>query len=83
MSATQSIIIDPSGDWKVVVQRHIESLNFGSVQIVIQDSRVVEIDKTERLRFAPMRKARAHERASATAPTAALPQSSLPVRSRI
>ena len=67
MSAQQSIIIDPSGDWKAVVQRHIESLNFGSVQIVIQDSQVVEIDKTERLRFAPMRRVRIGENASVPA----------------
>jgi len=29
----------------------IRSVRFGQVQIIIQDSRVVQIDKTEKLRF--------------------------------
>ena len=32
--------------------RAIQSVRFGHVQIIIQDSRVVQIDKTEKLRLA-------------------------------
>ena len=38
-------------DWLQIVRRHIEPLHFGSVEIVIHDSRIVQIDKTERWRL--------------------------------
>ena len=51
MSATNSINIDPVGDWQEVVRKQVGSLNFGSIEIVVHDSRIVEIDTTERFRF--------------------------------
>ena len=36
--------------WLSLVQGQVESLRFGVVQIVVHDSRVVQIDRTEKLR---------------------------------
>ena len=38
-------------NWLEIVRQHVESLRYGVVEIVIQDSRVVQIEKTERTRF--------------------------------
>ncbi len=45
---------DLSEDEEIVRQiiEAIRSVRFGQVQIIIQDSRVVQIDKTEKLRLA-------------------------------
>ena len=36
----------------LAVQQAIGSIKFGTVQIVIQDGRIVQIDKTEKIRLA-------------------------------
>ncbi len=41
----------PVPDWLVVVQKQVLALRFGVVQITIHDSRVVQVETTERLRF--------------------------------
>jgi hypothetical protein len=41
----------PDQDWLQIVKRHVEPLHYGSVSIVIQDSRIIQIDKTERWRL--------------------------------
>jgi hypothetical protein len=41
--------IEPS--WVRLVQGQIESMRFGLVQIVVHDSRVVQIERTEKLRL--------------------------------
>jgi hypothetical protein len=38
-------------DWLEVVRGQVASLGFGVVQIVIHDSQVTQIEKTERLRL--------------------------------
>jgi hypothetical protein len=38
-------------NWIEVVQQQVASLRFGIVQITVHDSRVVQIETTERLRF--------------------------------
>jgi hypothetical protein len=38
-------------DWLEIVRRQVGSLRFGVVQIVAHDSRVTQIDKTERVRL--------------------------------
>lgn len=38
-------------DWLEIVRRHVDSLQFGVVQVVVHDSRVTQIDKTERVRL--------------------------------
>ena len=37
--------------WVDAVRGQVESLRYGVVQIVIHDSRVVQIEKTEKIRF--------------------------------
>jgi hypothetical protein len=38
--------------WLDVVQRQVGSLRFGVVQIVVHEKRVVQIERTEKVRFA-------------------------------
>jgi hypothetical protein len=38
-------------NWIEVVQQQVSSLRFGVVQITVHDSRVVQIETTERVRF--------------------------------
>jgi len=38
-------------DWIEVVRQQVSSLRFGVVQITVHDSRVVQIETTERVRF--------------------------------
>ncbi len=37
--------------WLEVVQKNVESLRFGVVQIIVHDSRVVQIERTEKTRL--------------------------------
>lgn len=39
--------------WLETVRRQVGSLRFGVVQVVVHDSRVVQIEKTEKIRFEP------------------------------
>ncbi len=48
-SETKSEQAEPS--WFVVLRGQIESLRFGTVQVVVHESRVVQIEKTEKVRF--------------------------------
>jgi hypothetical protein len=38
--------------WLDIVRRQVGTLNFGVVQIVVHGSRVVQIERTEKVRFA-------------------------------
>jgi hypothetical protein len=40
-------------DWLEAVRRQVGSLRYGVVQIVVHDSKVTQIEKTERLRLVP------------------------------
>ena len=40
-----------SPDWLAIVSKQVESLRFGVVQIVVHESRVVQIERTEKLRL--------------------------------
>jgi hypothetical protein len=42
---------DKKTEWLEAVQRHVESLRFGVVLIVVHDGRVTQIERTERLRL--------------------------------
>jgi hypothetical protein len=42
---------EPGQEWLEVVWNQVKSLQFGSVEIVIHNARVVQLDRTERLRF--------------------------------
>jgi hypothetical protein len=39
--------------WLDIVQRQVASVRFGVVQIVIHESQVVQVEKTEKIRFQP------------------------------
>ncbi len=41
---------EPSA-WLDVVQKEVGSLRFGVVQIIVHDSEVVQIERTEKIRF--------------------------------
>ena len=47
---------DEEPNWLELVRRQVESLRYGVVQIVVHDSRVTQVEKTERLRLAPARR---------------------------
>lgn len=38
-------------EWLQIIQQRVESLNYGSVEITIHDSRIVELDTTRRFRL--------------------------------
>ena len=38
-------------DWLEIIANQVESLKFGVVQITVHESRVVQIEKTEKVRF--------------------------------
>ena len=40
-----------SGSWLGVVRDQVSSLEFGVVQIVVHGARVVQIERTEKIRF--------------------------------
>ncbi len=49
----QKVPVGGSGDlkWLEMVIQHVQSLNYGVVEIVVHDSRVIQIEKTERVRL--------------------------------
>jgi len=54
MNATQTKTEGDTGEkagWLEIVRRQVGSLRFGVVQIVVHDSQVTQIDKTERVRL--------------------------------
>jgi hypothetical protein len=49
---TENEVAKPgSEEWVEAVRRQVGSLRFGVVQVVVHDSRVVQIEKTERIRL--------------------------------
>jgi hypothetical protein len=53
MSQIQQKVPVVSGDakWLDLVVQHVKSLRYGVVEIVVHDSRVIQIEKTERVRL--------------------------------
>ena len=51
MNASNSTEGATSLDWLQLVQRQVGSLRFGVVQIVVHESRVVQIERTEKVRL--------------------------------
>lgn len=48
---TQLNIKELAPSWLPIVTEQVESLRFGVVQIVVHDNRVVQIEKTEKVRL--------------------------------
>ena len=47
---------DGSGaDWMDVVRNKVEALRFGSIQIIVHEGRVTQIESLEKTRFSPPR----------------------------
>ena len=42
---------DSSADWLELVREKVQSLRFGVVQIVVHDSKVTQIERTEKTRL--------------------------------
>jgi hypothetical protein len=53
MSQIQQKVLPGPGDskWLELVVQHVKSLRYGVVEIVVHDSRVIQIEKTERVRL--------------------------------
>jgi hypothetical protein len=54
MSGTQKTTPEAAGDdskWLELVVQRVKSLRYGVVEIVVHDGRVIQIEKTERLRL--------------------------------
>jgi hypothetical protein len=54
MSASEPDSVRSANDrpeWLEIVQRQVASLRYGVVQIVVHDSQVTQIEKTERVRL--------------------------------
>lgn len=54
MSDVSQIVKGKSSDelkWLELVIQHVGSLRYGVVEIVVHDSRVIQIEKTERVRL--------------------------------
>jgi hypothetical protein len=47
----QKTDIGPPGDWLEVVRKKVEDLRFGSVQIIVHEGRVTQVDSLEKTRF--------------------------------
>ena len=50
---TRGAVIDPSvsAPWLTVVAEKVKTMRYGVVQIVVHDSKIVQIERTERTRF--------------------------------
>ena len=44
-----------SADWLELVREKVQSLRFGVVQIVVHDSKVTQIERTEKMRLQSVR----------------------------
>ena len=51
LKADENSAADGNTAWRKVVEEHVDSLRFGVIQIVVHDSRVVQIERTEKVRF--------------------------------
>ncbi len=47
-----------SADWLDIVRQNVQSLRFGVVQIVVHESRVTQIERTEKTRLPNERRSR-------------------------
>jgi hypothetical protein len=47
----QSLLPKQGSQWLELVRDQVGSLRFGTVQIVVHNSQVVQVERTERIRF--------------------------------
>ena len=53
IKAETSLSVGTGPEWLELVRRQVSSLRFGVVQIVVHDSQVTQVEKTERVQLAP------------------------------
>jgi hypothetical protein len=41
----------PAGDWPQTIASKVNSVKYGSVQVVVQDGQVIQINSTDKVRF--------------------------------
>jgi hypothetical protein len=58
-----------SENWLDLVRQQVTSLQFGTVEIVVHEARVVQIEKTERLRLGPSESDKGRRSAVSSLPT--------------
>jgi hypothetical protein len=61
MSATSStpVLLNDQPEWLAIVQKHVENLRYGVVQLVVHDGRVTQIERTEKVRLSTEERPRA------------------------
>ena len=42
---------DKDNKWLDVIKQNIETLRFGEVQIIVHDSKIVQVERTEKIRL--------------------------------
>ena len=47
----QARISEPLPDWLKLVREQVESLKFGTVEVIVHDSKVVQIERNEKTRL--------------------------------
>lgn len=60
----QTVERDCRHEWLAIVQHQVESLRYGVIQIVVHDAKVVQIERTEKVRLDGDRSRRKAEDAS-------------------
>jgi len=53
---------DQKNDWLQIVRRHVESMSHGSVEIAVDDSKIVHLDTTKKWRLPASQAPRKPER---------------------
>lgn len=43
--------VDDKTNWQDIVNSTVEGMSFGAVQIIVHNSKVVQIERTEKIRF--------------------------------
>jgi hypothetical protein len=55
MAVTHITQTADNDDWQKIIHQHVESIDYGSIEIVIHDARIAHVNVTERFRFADKR----------------------------
>ena len=59
----ESVEMDDAPDWMRVLRRAVQGLRYGSVEVLVHDGRVVQVETREKVRFAEGRPGDARRRA--------------------
>ncbi|CAM3541363.1 YezD family protein [Hydrogenibacillus schlegelii] len=62
---SETIGLRPHNAWLECIEKALEGLEYGTVQITVHDGQIVQIDRTEKMRFPVAAKMAAKGRAAA------------------